>query len=250
MKFKSKSVRIVLIICLVCAILIGLVYFVFVRDKSNLGDEVSTKKLDVKESIDNNTENKIINVELKSELVELNKKYKDAVAWLTIDNTIIDYPIFQSADNNRYLRYDRDNVNTNWGEKFLDYRCNLKEMDSVCKNYIIYGHNTTTDDNFTPILKYKDKNYFDKNKIIKLHTLDGNYEFEIFSVYITDKSFFYIDTVFNSIGEYTDFINQISSKSMYETGIKVTDKDNILTLSTCEYSRKDGRFVIHARLIR
>ena len=37
---------------------------------------------------------------------------------------------------------------------------------------------------------------------------------------------------------------------MYDTGVEVDSTDTILTLSTCEYSVEDGRFVVQARLIK
>ena len=37
---------------------------------------------------------------------------------------------------------------------------------------------------------------------------------------------------------------------MYNTGVAVDSSDTILTLSTCDYSVDDGRFVIQAKLIK
>ena len=46
-----------------------------------------------------------------------------------------------------------------------------------------------------------------------------------------------------------DFLDDIKSKSRYDTGVEVSTADSILTLSTCDYSRRDGRFVVQAKLV-
>ena len=37
---------------------------------------------------------------------------------------------------------------------------------------------------------------------------------------------------------------------MYNTDIDVNSNDTILTLSTCDYSVDDGRFVVQAKLVK
>ncbi len=188
--------------------------------------------------------------DLKDELSKVNVTYKDAKAWLRVPGTTIDYPIFQGTDNTRYYREDRDNSTTLWGETYLDYRCNVKNLSDQMTNIIIYGHNTETDNRFTPLLNYKRQEFFNNHKTIELATAEGVFTYEIFSVYSTDTKFYYIDTNFESMSEYEEFINDISKKSRYGTGVEVSAADSILTLSTCDYSIRDGRFVVQARLVK
>ena len=44
--------------------------------------------------------------------------------------------------------------------------------------------------------------------------------------------------------------SSVKEKSMYNSDIEITDEDTILTLSTCDYSIDDGRFVIQAKLLK
>lgn len=241
----NKPIAILLIIVFV---LFGVYFLTSNNNKVNNDNNVNiyeTKQEDKKETI--NTNSKGIN--LQEELLALNLDYPDAKAWLKVDGTSIDTAVFQAKDNERYLRKDRDNVNTNWGEEFLDYRCNINNMSDK-SHFIIYGHNTEKDTCFTPLLKYKDKKFFDDHKTIQFSTLKGNYTWEIFSVYITDADFFYIKTVFKDLNEYGNFLNSVKEKSMYDTKISVNNTDTILTLSTCDYSKKDGRFVVQAKLVK
>ena len=187
---------------------------------------------------------------LVEELKNINVTYQDAVAWLKVPGTSIDTPVFQGTDNTRYYRNDRDNVEQYWGENFLDYRCDINKLSDPMTNIIIYGHNTETDNRFTPLLNYKRQEFYDTHKYIELATLNGLYKYEIFSVYSTDTKFYYIDTVFGSISEYGEFLKSLVDKSRYGTGVEVIQDDGILTLSTCDYSIKNGRFVVQARLIK
>ncbi|MBQ8380127.1 MAG: class B sortase [Clostridia bacterium] len=190
------------------------------------------------------------NRNLSEELKAINVTYKDAVAWLKVPGTSIDYPIFQGTDNTRYYREDRDGVTKNWGENYLDYRCNINNLSQEMTNIIIYGHNTETDNRFTPLLDYKRQEFYNTHKYIELATQNGTYTYEIFTAYTTDTKFYYIDTVFADKAEYGEFIEDIAKKSRYGTGVEVTADDTILTLSTCDYSIKDGRFVVQARLVK
>ena len=188
---------------------------------------------------------------LQNELKALNATYSDAIAWLKVPGTNIDTPVYQAADNNRYLRNDRDGNTTSWGETFMDY--DSKEDLSGYTNLVVYGHNTTTDDHFTPLLNYASKEFYEKNKIIEMSTLDGNYKWEVFSVFKTTGNNyydFYIDTNFNNDYEFSNFASYFKSRSMYDTGVTVSKDDDILTLSTCEYTQVDGRFVVMAKLVK
>lgn len=187
---------------------------------------------------------------LTEELKAVNVTYKDAKAWLKVPGTTIDYPIFQSTDNTRYYRNDRDDITQDWGETFIDYRCDMSKISELMTNIIIYGHNTETDNRFTPLLNYKREEFYKKHKYIELATTGGINTYEIFSVYSTDTKFYYIDTQFESLSEYDNFITSLVKKSRYSTGVEVLSTDSILTLSTCDYSIKDGRFVVQAKLVK
>lgn len=188
---------------------------------------------------------------LQNELIALNATYPDAIAWLKVPGTNIDTPVYQASDNARYERNDRDGNKTSWGETFMDY--DSKVDMSGYTNLVVYGHNTTTDDHFTPLTKYESQEFYNSNKIIEMSTLNGNYKWEVFSVFKTtgnNYSDFYIDTNFNNDNEFSTFVTYFKSKSIYNTGVEVSKDDEILTLSTCEYSQENGRFVVMAKLIK
>ena len=49
--------------------------------------------------------------------------------------------------------------------------------------------------------------------------------------------------------DFNAFISQCKSLALYDTGVGAEYGDKLLTLSTCEYSRANGRMVVVAKLI-
>ncbi len=175
---------------------------------------------------------------------------KDTVGWIVVPGIDqIDYPVVQAEDNDYYLDIAFDGSQRRAGSIFMDYR---NKGDGTDKHTIIYGHNMRDNSMFGLLDRYKDKSYYEKNRIIKFDTLYEELEWEIFSVYVTGIEFNYIKTRFETPGEYESFIKSITERHMHknsEKNIDVTKDDQILTLSTCTYEYGDARFVIHAKLI-
>lgn len=245
-KNNNQKIFIILVIILAIVIISLSLFFYFSKSgRKEIGKDYSVGDLS-QEVVDSKSEGR----DLLAELANVNKNYPDAVAWLKVLGTSIDTPVFKGQDNERYLRNDRENITTRWGENFLDYTCDLNKIGQDMQHYIVYGHNTEVDTRFTPLLNYKNVDFFKDHQIIEFATLDKIYKFQIFSVYKTDTSFYYIETDFDNKEEYGEFLKSLKEKSEYDTEVEVNSNDTILTLSTCDYSIKDGRYVVHAKLIK
>ena len=240
-KRKEQRIIIITFISIFMIAFVGLVVSLLVSGTSNNIQAQNAKKV---------TDSRQENRNLQEEIKKVNETYKEAKAWLKVPGTSIDSAVYQSTDNDRYLRNDKDNVQTRWGENFIDYRCNLDNITNPMQNYIIYGHNTEIDTRFTPLLEYKDKTFFDDHQIIELATLNGYYRFQVFAAYQTTTDFYYIDTNFKDAKDFESFVNSLKEKSAYDNNVEVTSEDTILTLSTCDYSIENGRFVVHAKLLK
>lgn len=249
---EKKKKKIIIIATIILLLIIACITCIFIFTKNNkpsqdLGNNNNPGQVAEQPVIDEEPKDDY-GRNLQNETKSLNATYSDVIGWLVISGTTIDTPVFQSTNNNRYLRHDRDNNYYMWGEEFLDYRCNINNMDNM-SHFIIYGHNSENEDNFTPLLNYKNQEFFKQNNIIEFSTLNGNYKWQIFSVYVTDTDFFYIDTNFANAEEYSEFLRTLRLKSIYDTGVEIFGNETILTLSTCDYTRKNGRFVVQAKLI-
>ena len=172
-------------------------------------------------------------------------KNVDVIGWIRIEGTSVDYPVVQAKDNDYYLTHDVDKTNSKYGSIFLDYRC---DPISLKGNNILYGHHMKDGSMFASLIQYKNKEFFKNHSTIEFATLEKTYQWEIFSVFITDPSYYYLETKFIDDEKYLDFINNVQAKSIYKMDITLTESDNILVLSTCTYEYNDARFVIAARM--
>ena len=66
-------------------------------------------------------------------------------------------------------------------------------------------------------------------------------------VEVTFKYYQFIDA--NSEEEWNSAMNEMASKSLYDTGITASYGDDIITLSTCDYEKDAERFVVVARRV-
>lgn len=181
-----------------------------------------------------------------SKLKEINP---DTVAWLKVNNTIIDYPVVKAKDNEYYLNKNFYKNKSLAGWIFMDYRNDVDELD---KNTIIYGHSGLKKAIMFAGLKealnerwYKNP----ENQIITLNTINENTKWQIFSIYVTEPTFNYIDTFFINDDDFSKFIYKIKDRSIYDFGIDISLDDKILTLTTC-YEQGTKRLAIHAKMIK
>lgn len=173
----------------------------------------------------------------------------DTVGWLTVNNTNINYPIVQTYDNAYYLKHAYDKANNNAGWLFVDYR---NDMDEIDKNTIIYGHNIIKNGvMFGTLNSVLNPDWYGNENNLKIvfNIKDNSFNWQVFSIYVIDKTSDYLYTDFSSNEDFLDFINTIKSRSINDFGINFNEDDKILTLSTC-YENSGRRLVLHAKLIK
>ena len=52
-----------------------------------------------------------------------------------------------------------------------------------------------------------------------------------------------------SAQEFNSNMQEMAALSLYDTGVTASYGDQLLTLSTCDYSEEDGRFVVVAKRV-
>lgn len=172
----------------------------------------------------------------------------DCIGWLRIDGTRIDYPMVQGKDDAFYLKHDFHKEYSIGGNPFLDSRNDIKAEG---EHFIIYGHQMKDGSMFKGLNEYKDKEFYKKHKEIIFYIKDQKYTYEVVSVYVTNihKSSLYYDFLHkeNRMNQLNYLQKDMAAYSLYDTGVTVKESDELLSLSTCEYSSKDGRLIVLAR---
>lgn len=186
-------------------------------------------------------------------LENIAKINSDVIGWIKIDGTNIDYPIMQNGDY--YLHKDIYKNYSSHGTPYLAPFCNLKKSD----NLIIYGHHMKDNTMFSQLEKYKNYNFYLNHKYIKFFTIEdgktieNNYEVMIAfkTIAYSDEGFrYYSYTDFQNYEDYEEFVENCRNLEFYYTGVVGTHQDKYITLSTCEYSQKNGRMIIVAKKIK
>ena len=195
--------------------------------------------------------NKVISKE-KEDLVEaLRKQYNnnDIIGTIEIPGTEIYENILQTTNDEYYLNHDNYGNYDIYGSVFLDYRCS---KDS--KKLLIFGHNDFKDATpFSNLENYYDKNYYENNKYIDIIIDNEKMRYKIFSVYIEQEYFTYMNLKISD-EKYKNDLMKYKNKSMYETNVEVSEDDKILILQTCsnhkDYKKyKDKYLLIIAKKI-
>ncbi len=250
-KKRSKILNIILVV-LIISFVIGFGIFIY-SNYSKYKDKKTNQNIVDNIVIEDYTkEDKEDKTERMLKLEKLQETNSDIIGLLKIDGTNIDYPVLQTTDNDFYLKHNYKKEYSEIGSIFLDKDFDLKKPST---NYLIYGHRTTTGLMFEDLIKYADESFYKEHTKIQLTTNNEDCMYEIIAVFYSRvyyknetgvfRYYYFVDA--DNEAEYNDFVNNSKRASIYDTGVSASYGEQLLTLSTCEYSREDGRFAIVAK---
>lgn len=186
--------------------------------------------------------------EVDAGLLALHEENPDCIYWLTIPDTVIDYPVmYHPQEKDFYLRRDFYGDYSGSGTLYMDEDCDPEWGD----NLIIYGHHMNNGTMFAALEAYKSEDFSKEHPQITLQTLRGEETYRVMAafttpVYTGNDFAYYNFTVTGDPAVYEAFVKECLSRSLYETGQTAVYGRRLLTLSTCEYSQKNGRMVVVA----
>ena len=247
-RIVKKILYVFCIMLLISSILISS-YFIYKELKENKKQENNFEELiEIVEQTNPEDKEQVETVINIDNLYAINS---DIVGWLRINDTTINYPIMQIKSNpNYYLHRDFYKKYSSYGTPYMSEECNINTSD----NLVIYGHHMNHKKVFGALENYKSKEFYENHKVIEFTTLEEMKKYEIFAVFKTvvysKNTFKYYNSVnFSNEDEFNTFVNKCKELSFYETNINPKYQDKFITLSTCEYSNKNGRLVVIAREI-
>ncbi len=192
------------------------------------------------------------------EYIDIYNKNKRLIGWLEIadigiNGAELSLPVMQTVDNEYYLTHGFNQENDKNGCIFMDCNCDaIKPSD----NLILYGHHMMSGNMFGNLVKYEDYNFYLTHKTFKFDTIYEHGEYEVMFAFRTslktddDISFKYYQFIdANGAEEFNSYMNEMASMSLYDTGVRAVWGDHLVTLSTCDYEEKNGRFAVVARKI-
>lgn len=185
-------------------------------------------------------------------LLEINP---DFIGWLTIDGTSVDYPVvYTPEDEQHYLRKDFEGKDSMSGTLFLSAG---SDPEKPSDNLLIYGHNMRAGTMFHPLLSYEDEDFYQKHRIIHFDTIYRDGEYVVIAAFraeiqpASQGGFMYYNFhEASSEEEFRQYVSECKARTAYPIEETAEYGDELLTLSTCSYHAKEGRFVVVARKIR
>lgn len=179
----------------------------------------------------------------------LYEQNEDFVGWIKIENTLISYPVMQSIDNpDFYLKHAFDKSYSNYGVPYIDEAC----ATGLSNNIIIYGHNMSNGSMFADLVKYASQDYYEAHPVICFDTLSQLNQYQIVAVFRFDtnnETFHFNEFTDMNEEEFTEYMSNCHERQLYDTGFTAEHGDELITLSTCEYTYDNGRFVVVAKKI-
>ena len=172
----------------------------------------------------------------------LQAKYPDVVGYVYSANTVLKYPIVQTAEEGGeyYLYRDIDGNDNKNGTVFLDWKCN---SDFTSQNNLIYGHNMKTGLMFASLMNYKSQSYYEAHPYFYLYTPSQTYKVNLFAGCIVAH-----DADVYSLTLSESYIQECINNSTFRSSYGVPT-GNILTLSTCDYDFDNARYVVMGELV-
>ncbi len=183
----------------------------------------------------------------------LYEKNKKLIGWLKIDDTNIDYPVMQTTNNEYYLDHNFNQEYDKNGSIFMDCTCSVYPRSA---NLILYGHHMKSGNMFGNLQKYARESYGKEHSLIQFDTIYEKATYQVMYVFrsqvyngddVIFKYYQFIDA--NSEAEFDSYMEEMARLSLYDTGVTANYGDSLLTLSTCDHSREDGRFVVVAKRV-
>ena len=171
------------------------------------------------------------------------------VGWIKIEDTKINYPVMQTPDSpDYYLTRNFSKENSRFGCLYARETC---DVNAPSDNITIYGHHMRDGSMFAALNSYQSQKFFEDHPIIIFDTLTEYHTYQIFAVFKTSasvgKGFAYhqFENAANA-EEFDAFVAECKRLSFYDTGFTPVYGDKLITLSTCEYTLENGRFVVVA----
>lgn len=189
-----------------------------------------------------------------TEYAELYRQNSDLVGWIRIEDTNINYPVMQSKDEpNFYLKHGFDKKYADCGCPYVQENCDVQKPSD---NLVIYGHHMKSGLMFADLERFKDKDFQSKHKTVSFDTLCERQTYEIIAVFKTtvytgsESEFQYYRFVDATEPEqFDEYIRKVKERALYDTGVSAEYGDKLITLSTCEYSNRNGRLVLVAKRV-
>ena len=165
---------------------------------------------------------------------ELKDINEDIIGWVYFTGLPqISYPVLQAKDNDYYVHrtYDLSSSDSKAGSIFMDYRM---AGDFSSPYSVIYGHNVRDGSMLSDLAQLKDQDLYNKEPYFWILTPDGNYRYQIFSIFQCHRSADVFQRSFDCWGEdFSKWLSELKLRNSMQGDVKLREDGHVIAFSTC-----------------
>lgn len=184
-----------------------------------------------------------------SQLVQYNP---DTVGYLDIPG-LLSLPVTQREnDNDYYLEHNFEGDESREGCLFLDGVNRLVPEDDCL---IVYGHNMKNGAMFGRLDSYESAAFLKSHPLVRFDTLYENRLYVPFAAFTAsmepnDSQYFDVRQFVFDEAQFELFALKMQTRSAVRLPVDVRYGDKLLLLVTCDYTNREGRFILGLRQLR
>lgn len=255
-KQKKKNIiwKIILLISvLVIAACIIVIVNMYMPDDNDMSEykKTTAETSSTTESTEETTEPEL--PENPIDFDTLQEENSDIYAWITVPNTLVDYPVLQSDADTSDSFYLDHNMYKEYEYAGSIYSQKMNSTDFSDPVTVLYGHNMKNKSMFGSLHYFEDEDFFEENEVFYVYMPGHILTYEIVAAYVYDDRHIMNTFDFTDEVEFQQYIDSIlEPKSMTQNvreGAEITTESNILTLSTCN-GNSSQRYLVQGVLIK
>ena len=154
----------------------------------------------------------------------------EIIAWLYCPDTLINYPVVQTSDNEKYLTVNFSGKSNPGGALFADYNSVIGIRAS---HLIIYGHNMKDSSMFGTLKNFADEAYFREHPVFYLLTPSQAYRVDLLDCRTIAATLDNYPTYFGDGGSLESYVGRITAGAYWVNSAADYANNQLLTLSTC-----------------
>lgn len=168
----------------------------------------------------------------------------DVVAWLTVDDTNIDYPVVQGETDMEYINKNVYGEFALSGSIFLS--C-LNSSDFSDSYNLVYGHHMSNGAMFGDVENFLEEEYFEEHTTGTLYLPDVTYQLTFFACLETNTNDSMVYEI-QSESDNTARIAYLAAEASRYRAIQISGQDKIIALSTCADAESNDRIVLFGKM--
>lgn len=188
--------------------------------------------------------------EMLPQYADLHQHNADLAGWLRVEGTRIDYPVmYRPEEPEYYLHRDFYGNDSDSGCLFIS-----SGFAEHGLNTIIYGHHMGDGSMFAELLSYKEQEFADQHPFLSFDTCYEEGIYQVLAAFYNDidapeeKRFAYYEYLdLSTENTFQEYVSRVVSASVIDTNVSAAFGEELITLSTCSYHSRNGRFVVVAK---